>query len=299
MTRVVSILACVALLVGSAPAADDSLQTYLEVSILEGHDFTYETSGASGSCCISYERACNGSYYVKGKESGINVGAIGFGGPKGADYELDYSLALTRGSDKDILVGALYSLQLSGGESVTGGRKIRVNSPVEYGQPDTIKVSESIGVEIRVVRHAPGQFERKSSGPLTLVSVQEYDGRVRSVASNSAPLSKERSFQSGFNLPSGDTLKTLEYRTTISFSEPLEGAVYPLQCVVTFKRMYLIDAQLLPGKRYEAKQAYVSNYSKSLTLQPGKISELIFPPDSPSVEGFEITDTLIISPPEE
>ena len=298
MIRMVSILTCVALLAGSAPAADDSVQTYLEVSILEGHNFIYETSGASGSCCISYERACNGSYYVKGKESGINVGGIGFGGPKGADYELDYSFALARGNGQDILTGTLYVLHLSGGEAVTDGRKIWINGPVEYGKPDTIQVSDTIGVEVKVVRHAPGQFERKISGPLTLVSVQEHDGEVRSVASNSSPLSPERSFQSSFNLPSGDTLKTLEYRTTISFSEPLEGAVYPLQCIVTFKRMYLIDAQLLPGKRYEAKQVYVSNYSKSLTLQPGKISELIFPPDSPSVEGFDITDTLIISPPD-
>ena len=297
MIRVVFILVCVVLLVGSALAAEDSLQTYLELQILEGHDFTYETSGASGSCCISYDRACNGSYYVKGSESGINVGSIGFGGPKGADYELDYSFALTRGDGQDNLRGMLYVLHLSGGEAVTGGRKIWINGPVEYGKRDTIQVSDTIGVEVRVVRHAPGQFERKISGPLTLVSVQEYDGKVRSVASESSPLSQERSFQSNFSLPSGDTLRTLEYRTTISFSEPLDEAEYPLQCVVTFKRTYLIDATLFPGNKFEAKQAYVSNYSKSVTLQPGKISELIFPPDSPSVEGFDITDTLIISPP--
>jgi hypothetical protein len=70
----------------------------------------------------------------------------------------------------------------------------------------------------------------------------------------------------------------------------------PFNTTLTFYRTYYIDIDHISMQEFSWEFMYSSLFSKQIELIPGEKLILVFPPDTPSVHGFDIEDTLILRP---
>ncbi|MGD8922828.1 MAG: hypothetical protein PVH24_06230, partial [Candidatus Zixiibacteriota bacterium] len=122
------------------------------------------------------------------------------------------------------------------------------------------------------------------------------NGETVAAAGNASPLSQERTFTTNFSNRHDSVYQRAQYEATIRFSKPVQLSELPVHCAVTFERTYRIDTLYVPYSSFEADVVYRSRYQRDIAIERDKSVQFVFPPDTPSVRGFDILDTLIIAP---
>ncbi len=293
LTTLLSIAAITALF--TLAVADTPSNPYLEVSILSHSDSGFQETGTTGGCYLAYGAICSGSYFESDKESGIRVGGLLLDAGD-LEYQLLYRFSLSKEGTQDYLVGEVYSMQLSTDGRITGGERKNIRQSIRYGEQDTLPISETRGLAVTVYRQAPRRPARTVSGQLVLISVQETNGETVAAAGNASPLSQERTFTTYFSNLHDSVYQRAQYVATIHFSKPVQSSDLPVHCAMTFERTYRIDTLYVPYSSFEPDVVYRSKYQRDIAIERDKSVQLVFPPDTPSVRGFNILDTLIIAP---
>ena len=297
------------LVVGSEP---DRL--YLRIEPRIGDRSPLADAGIMGGCYIEPGKACNGLFYMDDDGSGILVGSIINDLVPNPEFELLYSITLTKEDGRDMLVGSAYAMQLSPEGEILGGRRTEIRQYVTLGeeivlaQPvGRVANGETIFLQMSADRPTPRRADKSAEHPITLISTQLEDGKEYSQATHwYNRLGSPRRFRSGFRSRTDNSVSDLlryDVEVDVDYDSHITNLASlavltkePIKGELSFKRTYAIDTLHHGSDEFLPDVVYTSKYTKDIAIVPGKMLKLVFPPDTPSVRGFDIEDTLIIVP---
>ena len=289
----------------SVALADTSDLIYLRIEPIIGDMPPLADAGIMGGCYIGPGKECNGLFYMNDDGSGIFVGTIINDLVPDPEFELLYSITLTVEGGRDMLVGSAYAIQLSPEGEILGGRRTEIRQYLTYGeeivlaQPvGRLSNGKTIFLQMLADRKRPREDDKLAEHPITLISTQLVNGEQFSQASNwYNSLRSVHAFRAGFkSKEKNGSCELLRYDIEIDLLSTADLGREPLRGQLSFSRTYSIDTLYYSPSSFTADVVYSSKYSRDIDLVPGKMLKLIFPPDTPSVRGFNIEDTLIIVP---
>lgn len=275
--------------------------------ILDGvsEQFTGRSTGGQWITPGEYsEMYARGVFWGADSSSGVSVGGIINRHDEELFFELPFELTVYPSPECLLLFGQAYLLNYREGGKVISGQRTAIEQPVQLGEPTLIPVgvlSDGIGVSLKVMVSEEGGVMPGAclTYPVQLVTVQWYEGEVRTrhgagrvVAAESSPV------KTTFSIPKdGSGAEVAKYSAAITFGQALDEIDGRTPVRLDFVREYRIDTLLYPQTEFTEDVVYTSSYVRYLRLKPGDMYRVIIPPDTPSVRGFNIEDTLIIVPP--
>ncbi len=310
--KTITVLLCLFVSFGSAFAVTPDL-IYLQIEPRIGNTPPLSESGTVGGCYIGPGKVCDGLFYIDDDGSGVLVGSIINDLVSNPNFELLYSITLTQEGGRDMLIGSAYAMQLSPEGEILGGRRTEIRQYFAYGeeivlaQPvGRLPSGESIFLQMSANTQKPEPIDESAQHPITLISTQLIDGEQYSQVRNwYNHLTNAYAFRTGFRSEERNgAFQVLKYEVEIrvDYGEGFDRwtvsdvATQPVKGRLAFSRIYAIDTLNYPHASFTPDVTYMSEYTKDVDIVPGKMLKLIFPPDTPSVRGFDIEDTLIIVP---
>lgn len=285
----------------------DNTQLYLEVRLFEGDNSDPDQPSALGQCYVSGGKVCSGSYISNGRSSSISIG----GEPILATqlettFELLFSFTTETYRDSTVLVGNIYSMDLSDG-AIAAGSKRTIRHAIDIDEPYDLTFRPSGASPILFQYRVRGEMENEevTFGPntVTVKSLCQADGVTHKFSSTSdlsrkglgaklssalgsspEPIEFNTSFTTG-----SDGSDPVKYKVEIEFNPPITGKEYPIRTTMFLRRQYSFDSP-----RRSGNQEF--SYNKDIQLTKGKMLKLVFPPDELETKSFTITDTIIINP---
>jgi archaellum component FlaF (FlaF/FlaG flagellin family) len=306
----------IALLMGflglfSLTSADTPESIYLRIDPVIGDSSPLSEAGIIGGCYIGYDKECSGLFYIDEDGSGIIMGTIIYDAHP--TFELLYSITLTNENGRDLLVGSAYAMEFSPEGEILSGRRTEIRQPINLGEE--VVLAQPVGqlpngkpvfLQMSTDIWSLKQGDKSVKHPITLISTQLADGELYSQVTNwYGSVQNEYAFRTKFrSKEKNGKYELLHYQVEIkvNYEEGSDilsrtGAVsQPVKARLIFNRRYTIDTLNYPHASFTPDVTYVSEYRKDVDLIPGKMLKIIFPPDTPSVRGFDIEDTLIIVP---
>ncbi len=288
-------------LVVTSNASDDAI--YMSIQFHEGGESLMGGS-ASGGCTVAPGEACNGLFYRNEDGSGIVMGPA-MNSVQGADFELLFSYQVEptdRGLD---LVVSTHMMTLDNDGAILQGRKTAYREPVRFGDQVEIPVGSIFGgdpvtLSIKVGTRSDPPWGHNGNNAYQVQLISTNIGPAETMSrqtSHRRQLSPRLKFSSDFRDVAGDQAnhKSLRYHVQVYLDGWQEGAPSN-DCVLRYKRQYLVDSSHSEGNQnYAINAKFQSEYERAVQLSPDKVIKLVFPPDQPSVHGFDIEDTLVIS----
>ncbi|MBN1211137.1 MAG: hypothetical protein JXA92_01040 [candidate division Zixibacteria bacterium] len=284
-------------------AADKAL--YLQIRMLDENHENIFSDDVTGGCFVKPGESCEGIYLSK--SDGNTYTAFGDINHNQHDvtFELIYSLTLFEEEDAFRVNASVYTINYEPGTSkiISGGkeafnREIDLDRKYIFGK-SRLPGGEEVFLELRAIGdRAPVSVFNGPACNLELKTTFLHEGRVYGSHISTQMFQNEPNvIPARFMLPREDDSdpEHLRYTVKIGFSEELKNITRPMECEITFHRMYMIDTLGNPEDN-EFDIGYFSSFVKEIELRPGKELKLIFPPDTPSIRGFDIEDTLIIKP---
>ncbi len=295
--------------------ADTPDRLYLRIEPIIGDSSPLAGAGIMCGCYIGLGKKCNGLFFMNDDGSGILVGTIINDLVPNPEFELLYSMTLTKEAGRDMLIGSAYAMQLSPEGEILGGRRTEIRQYLTYGEEIVLAQpvgqlgnGETIFLQMTADEQKPRRVDKSAEHPITLISTQLEDGKEYSQARNWYNSVKSAyAFRAHFNSTENNgAYELLKYKVEIDvdcesdidldFSSHGDVAKEPLRGQLSFVRTYTIDTLHYPHASFSPDVVYTSKYTKEVKIVLGKMLKLVFPPDTPSVRGFDIEDTLIIVP---
>ena len=287
------------------PALADTPDLYLRIEpVIDGMP-SLADSGIICGCYIGPGKECSGLFYMNDDGSGILVGSIINDKVSHPEFELLYSVTLDEEGGRDILFGSAYAVYLSPEGEILSGRRTEIRQYLTSGneivlaQPvGKLKNSKTIFLQMQADRNRQAENDKLAEHALTLISTQLVNGDKFSRVSNwYNNLASEHAFRAGFkSKEENGSYQLLRYDVKVDLLSDAGEEIVPLRGQLSFRRTYSIDTLYQSNSPFSADVIYSSQYKKDIDLVPGKMLKLIFPPDVPSVRGFDIEDTLIVVP---
>jgi hypothetical protein len=276
---------------------------YLDVYIHSENGSGQSEENASLTCTIRPFSNCNGAYYVSDSGSGILSDFASEAKLKDAKFTLMFFLSVLTEGEKLKLMGFTIAMQYKAGNPTGEVNRTSIDRLVSIGEPVEFmagKLADGRVISFRVtaLESAPDESKRMGDNAITLISTQLLKGREYSKARSAHRLLVDKTnFSNGFILPfDKDTAASLRYDVEIAMPGAVQAISKAVSSQLTFSRSYAITYMKPDGTRMKAAVSYSSQYVKDLVLEPGKEIRLVFPPENPSVGGFDVEDTLIIVP---
>jgi hypothetical protein len=286
---------------------------YLQIEPRIGGAPPLSEAGIIGGCYIGPGKVCDGLFYINDDGSGVLVGSIINDLVSNPDFELLYSMTLTQEDGRDMLVGSAYAMQLSPEGEILGGHRTAIRQYFTYGEEIVLAQpvgrlpgGENIFLQMSANTQQPKPVDKSAEYPITLISTQLVDDEQYSQVKNwYNHLTNAYAFRTGFrSKEKNGAYEVLKYEVEIKvdYGEGFDHwtvsdfATQPVKGRLAFSRTYAIDTLNYPHASFAPDVTYMSEYTKDVDIIPGKMLKLIFPPDTPSVRGFDIEDTLIIVP---
>jgi len=287
----------------SFAAAPDS--TYLEVRLMYLEDTLLIDGGMSGECFCTGSVPCTGVMYWTANEKSVQVGSIDLEA-SGVNRQIVFDLRLMDRSYGRFIEGSVIVMNLTDqvGKNyydISDGRAIPVSSALPGDAP--IFIPLGIGPEGRKgVLSVTASPERTGlpteCGPqrIGIISRRLNDPSSRDRHYADRPLAQTgNELGTWFSRTVNGTTALLDYNVVVSFSEDIGSITEPTRCAVEFQRTYSIDSDCIDQADFSPDHRYNSAQSRSVVISPDAILKLVFRPDTPSVLGFDIEDTLIIN----
>jgi hypothetical protein len=301
------------LVIFSQAQADRPDLIYFQIEPMVGDKPALSESGIVGGCYIGPGKTCDGLFYINDDGSGVLVGSIINDLVSEPEFELVYSITLTKEGGRDMLVGSAYAMELSPEGEILGGRRTEIRQYFTYGEEIVLAQpvgrlpgGENIFLQMSANTQKPKPVDKSGEHPITLISTQLVDNEQYSRATNSYHRPKSTyAFRAGFSSEEKngacemlryDVEVRMDYREGYDSATASGRSGQPVRGRLSFNRTYAIDTLNYPHASFTPDVTYVSKYTKDVDIVPGKMLKLVFPPDTPSVRGFDIEDTLIIVP---
>ena len=317
--RIILALSMVILGSGIAGAQGSAEPKFIEYTLISFDD-TVPVIGipglisVTGTCGIDERGHCDALFYLSEFSSGVMTGTI----VRQSSLQGVEILCSVRARLDDSLlsvVGSIYQVHVNANGEIGSGRKVSIDHTGKLS--DTIIVhtgflddSLEVGIMVRVLAEKQTLGLCSGCTPSDVIRIHTHellDTYARRRGERSA---KKASFDLSFR-HDRDSLSSeqLMYRIEVELSENIGALSGPTLCSFTFTRIYSIDTlRITPKydpeiKKYRNKGdkflediRYKSEYTKEITLVPGQVFKLVIPPDTPSVRGFQIVDTLVLMP---
>ncbi len=310
--KVMSLVLLTVLATGTAYGGEPDAM-YLQIDLMVGNRAVLADAGMMGGCYIRPGKDCKGLFYWSDDGSGVLVGSLINDLVPKPNFELLYSMTLTKEAGRDVLVGTAYAMQLSDEGEILGGRRTRIRQYLAPGEEIVLAQpvgrlgsGESIFLQISGERQKPEPADKSAEHPVTLISTQLQDGEECSQTRNWYSRPRDTyAFRTGFSLnEKNGAYEFLKYEVHVRLNYddgsgwPTgdDAAGEPVKGRLSFDRKYIIDTLHYRHASFSPDVVYESGFKKDIEIVPGKMLKLIFPPDTPSVRGFDIEDTLIIVP---
>jgi hypothetical protein len=298
--------------VGSWTSASAANSIYMQVTpIISGGEVVGGSTAASG-CYLSPGQECRGVFSLDDNGLRSRVGSITTDVRPAPGLEIVYGITWQTESDRAQFVGTVYTMQIDSEGTILRGHKTEIrhnlpdNDEIVMAQPvGTTSDGKTIALQISANRKGEQHLSKTYGHLITLISTQLGAGEDEKSLVNwyNQPDGTYR-FRSNFKSEHGDTCNVLmydvevkiDYGADLAHLSSLDASTLPVSGRLHFNRKYMVHTQSCKGQSFSANASYVSGYEKEVTFRPGETLKLVFPPDSPSVRGFAIEDTLVIFP---
>ncbi len=298
MKRLLLIPIVLALTAANIHAA--SLPRYLQVHVYSEDSVGKVLDEMSLVYDLSSDSRCDGVYYIANGTSGITSDVTRFR-QSGLQFELVFNLMVSESRISAATHALRYRAPSKPGaaERTTTEREFTLDESVllcSYRLDD----ARTVFMEATALSDGSASISGFSRNAVTLTSTLLRDGKHLARERNvKTLLADQYDFDVRFPLPAGDTsgVREVMYRVQIRMPGAAGAAQAETQCEVTLMRQYMLSAARGGQKpTSQSTMQYSSRNTQTVTLTPGKELRLVFPPDVPAIDGFEIEDTLTIVP---
>jgi len=292
------------LFLASTLSAQETENKFLEVRLMYEENGHLIDGGITAGCFVLTGESCQNVFWWKDKSHGVR-GSIVSNQVTNPQHELITSFSLVAQKNQTLLSGTTYSMSLTDSGLISNGYKITVKQPISLEQKvilDAGKLNDGriIKLQVSIYHDQPTRFLTHESNWIELVTTHLVEGTVKSQHSGGRSLSRKPiKIETKFSMQlDNKSWQVVEYSADIIFSCSIDDMMAGKKCSVTFTRTYSIDTVHFALTEFSEDVLYTSTNIQQLKFAPGQILKLVFPPDTPSVRGFDFEDTLIITPPE-
>lgn len=299
MKSIIITVFCLICIAGQAFAATPH---YLQISVSGLNDSGEPVCPVSLVYDISQEQLLNGAYYIADSSCGITADAAA-NQPGGLKFEIAYNMRIKADNQGTWLSASAYALNYSEGQKRGLGEKTTVEKALMIDKKTLIG---SFGLQdgrdaqlfATLLEDCPQNNTDCGENAVTLITTVSSNGKSFAHKTQVRKLMAETlNFQSEIKSEgAGGKVSQLRYAARVQIQGCTKALTEPTQCQVVFQRSYQIISSQTNGTNSQAAVNYTSQNMQEVTLEPGKELRLVFPPDQPSVEGFDIEDTLVINP---
>jgi hypothetical protein len=298
-------------LTASVSASDHSPE-YIHILaevILDGESELFFGSSSGGTAIEPGDYA---NFVVWGGRatSGIRVGGM-VNWENNLRVEIPVSLTVLKQAKEMFLYGRVWLMHISDTTVIDGGRRISIKQPIRFNDPLLVRLGRlpdgvSISLNITVSREPISADSYIRTQPIQIVTVQYQDGERISHHAAGRPASAHPSpVKTSFSLPidiavsgaEAHAFRILEYEADVRLSISPDSLIQSRLVDFELIRTYRIDTLHYSLEDIKADLTFTSTYKRRLAMEPGVELRIIVPPDTPSVHGFDIEDTLIVVPP--
>lgn len=229
-----------------------------------------------------------------------SVGSLTSIDPNFDGLELLYEVRTGGGDDSLLVTGSIYALNMRD-SSVINGYRLNLNQDIARDKAVRLQLDEGIAPRpYSLLISFPENIMSEShfEAPLRLSTTQLLNSRRWSHTSNTRDrIDSSYTFQAGFSTrPEGGRWQRVQYRATVELSPVPVAGVNNMTGKLQFTREYLIDTASYAGDEFTADLRYTSTFERDYAYSSEVVLQFVFPPDTPSVHGFNMLDSLFISP---
>ncbi|KAA3633210.1 MAG: hypothetical protein DWP97_09670 [Calditrichaeota bacterium] len=273
-----------------ASQVDEGCFLKIQFYQLENNELTSLGAASTDMC-----RFADGIFYKDKNQVGIKSGIVN--NNKSVDFELIYSLRAGEVRGDNRLYGTCYSFQYTDSSSFLIGVKKVIDTSIELNEELKIPVGKlpnenKVFVGITLIDEMP-DMKHDENTAITLITSDNTDFNA---VNNKYTLTEMTNFSTGTYIRKDGKINQLKYQIEINLPDLPNDFESPFETELLFKRKYLIDEDFFEMNSFQVDYTFKSEYRKKVTLIPGETIMFVFPPDTPSVRGFDMMDTLYIRP---
>lgn len=287
------------LMVASGTRAAEQFNIIVE-TVLDRPSGLFDGSGCSGFW-TDVDQAVVGKMYAGEKSWGVQSGILR--SDDSAVVEIPYSVQVSRTPDGLYLVGTAYFIHLAEDRDALPARRILIKEPIILRRPILVSIGPlpdgSFFSLQFTVSHERQDCRSCLTLPLRLVSVASRDGSIISRHGAGRPFGKfPQKFETRFTSPvENQPARVLDYQALLNLKPDPSTLTEDGPVDLEFIRRYLIRTNHNDEWSVSSRAQYTSTYSRRLSVDLDKTLKIVIPADTPSVQGFTIEDTLIITAP--
>ncbi len=299
MRRITLVALCVICALAQVAAASPR---YLQIAVSGLNDAGNPVCPVSLVYDISREQLLGGAYYIADSSCGITADVAEFRG-SGLKFEMTFNMKIQVNDQGTRLSGTAYALDYSDSRQMGGGERTSVEKGLIQGKKTLVC---SFGLQdgrdaqlfATLLDDCPPGNADCEENAITLITSVSGEGKTFANETQSRKLLAESmAFRTEVETEGKDGKHfELQYATNVQIADGLRALREPTRCKVLFQRNYHIITAQAGATKGQSAVSYSSQNVQEVLLEPGKELRLVFPPDSPSVEGFDIEDTLVIVP---
>jgi hypothetical protein len=297
------LIALALLVLAAGQGVADSLPHWLIVIVSGANDAGNPLCAASLGFEIAPDRRYDGVYYVADSSCGI-TGGFSAAARGNLKFQLAFRLKVQVSDDGIWLSAATDALPFAHGREAGRGQRTSIEKQLLLDQKTSIGsyvLGDGREATVWVLASAdcPPSIIDCAENAVTLVSTVSNRGKSFAKWSSAQKLLTEsmQFFTNPEMLVGVQTdSASLAYQVQVQIPGGLGGMERPTPCQIVFQRVYRISRGESRNSDKQVIVSYASKNTKDIVLEPGKELRLVFPPDTPSVQGYDIEDTLIILP---
>ncbi len=279
-------------------------QYYVELQAMSKVEGQLVDAGSWRSQSISFSTIASGAFYwTDGGEHGSTGAIISTSTLPRAGTECCFHLLLGGSASQLRLTGTMLNLRISNQDSIETGRRLILDRPIVLNEPidlDLGRIRDGREIVLRTTIRDTRPVRESACEPqqMKLTSVSYHNGKVLGTHGAGRELAGIRKpISTSFSIPVDDAAsQAVEYTADIRFSDGIADINKPTTSTLTFVRTYAIDTLHYGYTPANPQVRYESTYTRTIDVIPGRILKIVIPPDTPSVRGFAIEDTLVINP---
>ena len=213
------ILLCLA----PALSAQETEKRFMEVRLMYEENGNLIDGGTTAGCFVTSGQSCQNVFWWKDKSHGVR-GSMISNQMTNPQHELISSFYLVEQENQTLLVGTIYSMNLTDSGLISNGNKFSIKQSISLEQAVTLDAGQLhdgriVKFQVSIFNDQPTRQLTHKSNWIELVTAHLVDGTVQIRHSGGWSLSsKPTKIETQFNLPISDnTWQVVEYSADIIF----------------------------------------------------------------------------------
>lgn len=251
---------------------------------------------------VTQEKQYGGVYYIASKACGITSEASRYQSDD-LKFELVFNLVFNSAGEQSWIGGATRALSYTDKDHPGRAERTSTEKAIEIGKKlllasHSLADDRTVNLYAEIADELPADCADCGQSAVVLSSTFSRNGtKFSSNRSGRKFLAEGMEFQSSIDAGiAGPGSPRMQYSVLVHMPGAMRALKERTTCQITLQRLYHIQSSGKGANDKDFSVSYNSKNTKEVILEPGKELRLVFPPDSPAVEGFDIEDTLIIVP---